>query len=390
MKSLRPLAIKQSKKQEREFRVLLGLVELYLQTGKPIGSNTLKDAGFPELSSATIRNYFAGLEEDGYLVQQHSSGGRIPTAKAFRAFARSVENAESKLSAERIAQLQTLKQQESREIASYLQNASEMLSGILNLPVFLSAPRFDHDFVLDMKLLRVDAKRCLVVIITDFGLIQTEVLPLSSKVSTFALHRMEAYFHWRLTGYGKPENMKPDEERLAQQLYNEIMVRYIVTYSNCSYETVYQTGFSRLLAYPEFNDASALAGSLSLFENSNGLRLLLRDTANKQRLEYWVGEDLHCFGASTDDCSAVAVPYRINQQVVGALGVLGPTRMPYRSVFASLRHAADSISEIMTRSIYKFKISYRQPKDDNLFLAASQETRNSLTPPMLLEDQRDA
>src|SRR5580693_4132773 len=81
------LLAKKLPKNDREQAVLIGLVELYLKTGKPIGSSTLQDHGFESLSSATIRNYFSKMEAAGYLKQQHTSGGRIPTAKAFRLYA---------------------------------------------------------------------------------------------------------------------------------------------------------------------------------------------------------------------------------------------------------------------------------------------------------------
>ncbi len=81
------ISLKRIGKQDRERKVLLGLVDYYIKTGKPVGSNTLKEVGFEELSSATIRNYFANLEEEGYLSQSHSSGGRIPTNLAYRTYA---------------------------------------------------------------------------------------------------------------------------------------------------------------------------------------------------------------------------------------------------------------------------------------------------------------
>ena len=87
LKTWKPVSIKRMGKHDRERRVLLGLVDYYIQTGKPVGSNTLKEAGFGDLSSATIRNYFAHLEEEGYLLQSHSSGGRIPTHLAYRVYA---------------------------------------------------------------------------------------------------------------------------------------------------------------------------------------------------------------------------------------------------------------------------------------------------------------
>src|SRR4051812_45989677 len=92
MRSLQPIKIHRSAKNEREFRVLLGLVHYYLKTGKPVGSHALKEAGFGDLSSATIRNYFSQLEKEGYLIQQHSSGGRIPTDYAYRTYAQEYIN----------------------------------------------------------------------------------------------------------------------------------------------------------------------------------------------------------------------------------------------------------------------------------------------------------
>lgn len=91
MKSLKPV-IKKPGRDDRERKVLLGLVDYYIKTGKPVGSNTLKESGFGDLSSATIRNYFARLEEEGYLMQQHSSGGRIPTHSAYRIYAAEYQN----------------------------------------------------------------------------------------------------------------------------------------------------------------------------------------------------------------------------------------------------------------------------------------------------------
>ena len=126
MKALKPVAIKRIGKQDRERRVLLGLVDHYIKTGKPVGSNSLKEAGFGDLSSATIRNYFANLEETGYLIQSHSSGGRIPTDLAYRAYAEENLHANPEEVHENL--FEDLHRFDSREIALFLQEAAESLS----------------------------------------------------------------------------------------------------------------------------------------------------------------------------------------------------------------------------------------------------------------------
>ncbi len=141
-----------SKKQSRELSVLLGLVELYLSTGKPIGSNTLREHGFDHLSSATIRNYFAELEKEGFLRQPHSSGGRIPTNAAFRLYAADcLENPLPPIPdiEEKLTQLE---QSNPRHLMRYLQLAAEQLSEITGYATFLTSVRFDHDFIFEIKL----------------------------------------------------------------------------------------------------------------------------------------------------------------------------------------------------------------------------------------------
>ena len=347
-------------KDERERKVLLGLVELYLETGRPIGSNTLRENGFDSLSSATIRNYFSNLEEEGYLKQQHSSGGRIPTPLAYRFYADTYLNSGS-LEEKEIATLKATLLRENREIALYLQHAAETLSDFSRCAVFLSAPRFDHDFILDIKLVSVDHNRCLAVIITDFGLVHTETLYTEKKLSNFSLRRIESYFHWSIKGLPDKPLLTEEEETLAARFYSELMLRHIVNYTHFSAEDIYKTGFSKLLSYSDFNDASALAQGLSLFENPLHLRALLSDCAKTNQLSCWIGEDL-----PSPFCTVIAIPYKINQISVGAIAILGPNRLPYRRLFGLMQQVAEYISETLTRSIYKFKISFRQPEQAHL------------------------
>ncbi len=181
---------------------------------------------------------------------------------------------------------------ESRNVTSYLQQAVEKLSLTTGYAVFLSSVRFDHDFISEVKLLSIDAARLLCVILTDFGQILTEILPTDQKLSSFTIKRLESYLQWRIKGGPKHTTLSPEEDQLAQSLYNEIIIRYLVRYSNFSDEDVFRTGFSNLLSYPEFNDPVALASGLSLFENASQMRLLLNDCSRLGDLCFWIGSDL--------------------------------------------------------------------------------------------------
>jgi heat-inducible transcriptional repressor len=382
---MKTLAPKKPAKDQREKLILFGLIDLYLQSGKPIGSNTLRENGFEALSSATIRNYFVKLEEEGYLKQAHSSGGRVPTVLAYKIYA------EEHLDKPRISQeekktIETLLKKETREVATYLLQATEKISEITHCAAFLSSPRFDQDFILEIKLLYIDQNRVLCALLTDFGLVRTEILYTEKKLSSFTLKRLETYFNWRLTGIEKP-TLDPEEEALGTRLYKELMLRHIVSYANFSAEDLVQAGFSRLLAYPDFIEASALASGLSLFENKQMLRKLLSTTSEKGTLQCWIGDDLLPFAPEANACSVLTVPYRINQTVCGAFGILGPTRIPYRELFGQLQQIAQSISDSLTQSVYKFKISFRRPKLSSLEFQQAHPEFLDQSQTILLEDK---
>ncbi|MGM0439691.1 MAG: heat-inducible transcriptional repressor HrcA [Chlamydiota bacterium] len=373
--------LKKHSKSEREQLVLLGLVDLYITSSKPIGSQTLKEHGFGDLSSATIRNYFANLEKKGYLHQQHTSGGRIPTDKAFKAYAEKtlLQTKTTGLSPQEEKFLARLEIGETKEIAGYLQNAAEVLSELSQCAVFLSAPRFDHDFIRDIKLVNIDDQRCLGVIITDFGLVHTHTLFSNTKISSFTLKRIENYFHWRMTKLDHPTDLSDEELSLAHDFYDELIVRYMVGYSNFSHEDLHQTGFSRLLTHPEFSDAFALASGLSLFENDEAMRHLLKESLRTNSKKYWIGEDLQSEVGIGSHCAVISHPYHINRSPTGAIGILGPLRMPYDHYFELLEKIADQISATLTQSLYKFQISFRHPQTGSLYLNKEEH--------LLLEDQ---
>lgn len=347
-------------KTDREQAVLLGLIELYLKMGKPIGSHTLQENGFESLSSATIRNYFSKMEETGYLKQQHTSGGRIPTEKAFRLYA-DVHQNEGIIEKVQEEALEEALKNGTREIATLLNRLADSLSEMTKCAVFISAPRFDQDFIQDVKLIRIDPAKVLSVLITDFGLIRTETIYLENEIDPSFLRTTEEYFLWRLNKGEKPLFKNEGEAKLAQRIYNEIMVRHVVGYANFPEEDVIRTGLSKLLAYPEFNDAAALASSLSLLESQNQMRSLLRECCKENQMCTWIGNELCPFVPKDAECTVVAIPYRINQATTGAIALLGPMRLPYRNLFGLMQVFSESLSKTLTESVYKYKITFRQP-----------------------------
>lgn len=342
-----------SKKTAREMGVLFGLVSLYIESGKPVGSQTLLENGFKNLSSATIRNYFAKLEREGYLVQPHTSGGRVPTEKGFESYVAHLlaEGLHFPLDEEALGQALA---GSTEEIASYLSRVAEKLSDLSQCAVFLSAPRFDQDFIREVKLVQVDPTRLLSVAITDFGLVKTELIYLDQPVALPFLRTTEEYFAWRMNKGEKPFFASEKEAKAGARIYNEVMVRHLVGYANFSQEDIVRTGLAKLLNFPEFTDAMRLTASLSLLEDEAKMRSILREA---KELKVWIGSSI----MQETDIAVIAAPYKIHDRICGAIALLGPMRLPYLPLMALLERFAANLSHHLTDTLYKFKISFRQP-----------------------------
>ena len=173
------------------------------------------------------------------------------------------------------------------------------------------------------------------------------------------LKSCEEYFAWRMNKGEKPLFSHEMEAKLAQRIYNEVIVRHVVNYVNFSKEDILRSGLSKLLAYPEFNDAAALANSLSLLEDEEQMRVLLRECCKANELKIWVGDELCPHVPEGSECTVIAIPYRINQTIAGAIALMGPVWMPYRNLFGLAQMFSEKISRALTATVYKHKIGVR-------------------------------
>lgn len=349
-------------KEDKQKSILFGLIELYIKSNAPVGSNSLRESGFEHMSSATIRNYFTELEKQGLVTQQHASGGRIPTSKAFKLYAQfCLDTCQTDKKDEKILQKEFDKK--TKKITDYLNSSAEFIAELTNLSVFISSPRFDQDFVSNVKLLALDKNKLLCVIITDFGIIKTEILYSNYEIDDSLLTIIEDFFLWRMNKKQKPKIEDQSVLKLAQHLYNEIMVRYIVGYANYSIEEIYKTGLSNLLSYPEFKDPAILAEGLSIFENIDQMRLIMQEAIKQNSLVYFIAEDFKKFSIKVENTALICIPYYIANIAVGAIGILCPIRTSYKKVFSMLIACSKNLSENLTRTVYKYKITFRKTSD---------------------------
>jgi heat-inducible transcriptional repressor len=348
---LKTLTTKRFPKKLREKRVLHGLVELFISTAKPVGSNTLKDHGFDDLSSATIRNYFSKLEKEGYLEQLHSSGGRIPTEKAFKDYAKyhldkgQISHDEEKKCKEALSK-------ETKEVNDYLHSACDFLSELCDLPVLFTPPKIDVDLIQAIKLFPLKEGKILCIIVSDLGSVRTEIFYPTTPFSYDALTQIENYIYWKLNKANQPMIKDDNIIRWAKRIHAEIMVRHFIASSAF---TLKHLGVSKLLSYPEFFSSDALAQALAFFEEKTSY-YLLEKALEQNQLHCNLGKDLH-----RPHLSAITIPYYIGQTPAGVIALLGPMRLPYPKLFGRLITFSRLLSETLTRSAVKYKIAFKNP-----------------------------
>jgi heat-inducible transcriptional repressor len=384
-------AIKRPPKSQRELAVLMACVEQYIKSGRPVGSHTLKEVASAELSSATIRNYFSALEEGGYLKQHHASGGRVPTEKAYRLYLTNLlEDEEVERASLSLVNKEEL-EIEGQEVSAFLQKAGEWLSERLGLSLFLSFPRFDQDYLIRIRGVVIDHARILFALVTQFGELFSEVLPLKERLSSQAVLRMESYFDWKLRGSPVGECPIVGKEAVfAEGYFQELMLRYIVKHTSFVDEEIFRCGFTHLLRYPEFQDPALLSNGLGLFENGRKMRHLLREAVTQKGLTFWLGRELDLIQVGLEEGALIAMPYRIAHKPVGAFALLAPLRFDYKEILTVLLPFIERVGEVLTETVYHYRLSYRLPSEVTHALGLEErEFLEHSSRKILIEDKRN-
>ena len=311
---------------ERSKSLLKTLVERYIADGQPVGSRTLSKASGLELSPATIRNVMADLEDLGLIASPHTSAGRVPTARGYRLFVDTMLTAQPGLIGVETAQLQP--DQPQRVIAS----AAQMLSNLSSFVGVVTAPKkpsvFHH-----IEFLRLGERRVLVILVSPDGDVQNRVIftaqDLSQGELAEASNRLNAgYAGLRLEAVRERLRHEVDELRgeiaglmsAAVQVGSEAMAQ--------QEERVVVSGERNLLTVQDFShDLGSLRRLFDLFEQKTQLMRLLDTSSRAEGVRIYIGGESQV--VPYEELSIVSAPYEVDGQVVGTLGVIGPTRMAY-------------------------------------------------------------
>ncbi len=321
---------------ERAKVLLKALVERYIADGQPVGSRTLSRASGLELSAATIRNVMADLEELGLIVSPHTSAGRVPTARGYRVFVDTMLTVKREaLSSAPLGTALTAgaaptlaAEQPQRVIA----NAAQLLSNLSHFVGVVVAPRRSSKFR-HIEFLRLSERRFLVIIVSPDGDVQNRVIFTETDYSQSQLVEAANHLNSQYAGMA----IEQVRSRLAtemNQLRGEIasLMQAAVDVGedamSSPQDEVVISGERNLLSVSEFSgDLSHLRRAFELFEQKAQLLRLLEVSSRAEGVRIYIGGESQT--VPYEELSVVSAPYEVDGQVVGTLGVIGPTRMPY-------------------------------------------------------------
>jgi heat-inducible transcriptional repressor len=328
-------------------RILLKtLVERYISEGEPVGSRTLSKHAGLDLSPATIRNIMADLEEMGFVTSPHTSAGRVPTPRGYRFFV------DTLLTVRPLAQVE-VSQLESSLMPSDPQRlmtaASTLLSDLSQFAGLVMTPRRSPAFR-QIEFLSLSDKRILLIIVTMEGEVENRVILAEKPYSASALTEAANYFNQNFAGHSFDQvraKLRDELGRMRDDITRLMSAAVDAGSQAASQENVVVSGSRKLLDVEELSsNMGSLRRLFDAFEQKTGLLQLLDQSRTAAGVQIFIGGESELL--PLDECSLVTAPYSVDGQVVGTLGVVGPTRMAYERVVPIVDITAKLLSSALS------------------------------------------
>ena len=335
----------------RKQEILKAVIHTYVHEAEPVGSERIAQRLRARVSAATIRNEMSALEELGFLMHPHTSAGRVPTDLGYRLYVDLLLREEQPSPPERTRLRRFLTEHEERERLA--EAVAHALASVTEYASVVSAPAPERQLFKHLHFIPLSSTRVVAVIVTDAGMIQGRAFDVREPLEPETLDRLSRLVSHTLQGYPLQEITEDllarlvDEAAGQQRILREILDWLQERLLAAADRRVYIEGAANILKQPEFQDARAAGPVLSALEDEDVVTDLLRATSER---EVWVTIGSEHRHEELRGTSVVAAPYRMQGRPVGALGIVGPTRMQYGRAISLVRYLALSLSEILGES----------------------------------------
>ncbi len=333
----------------RKMRILAAIVDDYILTAMPVGSRTISKHTDINLSSATIRNEMSDLEEMGYLEQPHTSAGRIPSDKAYRLYVDTLMH-RAMLSENEIQFIDDHFSKKLNEVEEIVKQTAWVLSNMTQYTSAVLSPQLHAIKIKHVQLVPVSEEKALCVIVTDAGIVRDSIVRVPFGVDADELERVSRILTQRLHNSRMDRAVKTILPELSKEFaehktFLQATLDSMKQGMRIDAEKVALSGTTNMLNYPEYSDMDKARGFLSAIETKDRIYDMLTKATD---LEFTVTIGTENKDAQMQDCSVVTATYRVGNDPIGSLGIIGPTRMDYSRVMAILGYMGKSLSEMFT------------------------------------------
>lgn len=334
---------------ERKYKILQAIIRNYLETGEPVGSRTISKYTDLNLSSATIRNEMADLEELGYILQPHTSAGRIPSDKGYRFYVDQMLQEKER----EVDELKEMLLEKSDRMDQMLQEAAKVLANNTEYAAMISSPQVHKNKLKFIQLSRVDENQLLAVIVREGNVIKNTLLPISEDLTNEDILKLNILLNTHLNGLAIEEinlamitSMK-EQAGIHSSIVAEVVDAVAEAIKTDEELKIYTSGTKNIFKYPELADHQKASELVSTFEEKHVLGELVLETLadeNSTGIQVYIGEETPVEGMK--DCSVVTATYELGEGMKGTIGIIGPKRMDYDKVIGTMKSMMHQLDDL--------------------------------------------
>lgn len=326
---------------ERKKQILYAVIKTYLETGEPVGSRTISKYEDLKISPATIRNEMADLEDLGYLMQPHTSAGRIPSDKGYRFYVDRMLANEKK----EVEDMKEILIEKADKMERLLKQVAKSLAVNTNYATMISAPQTHGNKLKFIQLSKMDSERIIAVIVAEGNLIKNQIIPISEEIDDETIIKLNLLLNTNLSGLTVAEINLGMIAKMKEQagIHSDIVSDIIDAVGEAIRPDddleIYTSGTNNIFKYPELSDNAKASEIINAFEEKIQLTEIVNDTMSKDEentgIQVYIGEESPA--DNMKDCSVVTATYELGEGMKGTIGIIGPKRMDYDKVFKTLK-----------------------------------------------------
>ena len=330
------------KLDERKITILKAIIKTYLETGEPVGSRTISKYTDLKLSSATIRNEMSDLEEMGYILQPHTSAGRIPSDKGYRFYVDQIMQEKE----QEVTEVKKLMIQRVDRVELVLKKLAQLLAANTNYAALISGPQYHRNKLKFIQLSMMDDRKLLIVTVVEGNLIKNTMVDVPRNISREELLNLNILLNSALNGLTIEEINLDVISRLKEQAgVHSSLVDTVLTEVARAIRAdeedlqIYTSGATNIFKYPELSDGDRASELLKAFEQKDVLQKLITDVneaSDETGIQVYIGNETPV--QTMKDCSVVTANYDLGEGIRGTIGIIGPKRMDYEKVLGTLKN----------------------------------------------------